>query len=70
VDFPNARHASLTELEGPVPRNVEYDPKDYYPTDVYRKPDPIWPKNFKIDIKTMVRDRLVQRLKNIFGGDE
>jgi hypothetical protein len=69
VDFPNARH-NYTDIEGPIPRNVEYDPKLYYPPDVYRKPNPIWPKNFKIDIKKMVRDRVVQKLKVVFGGDE
>ena len=70
VDFPNPRHASFKELEGPVPRNVEYDPKDYYPPDVYRKPDPIWPKNYKIDIKKMVKDKIVSKLKSIFGDEE
>jgi ribonuclease Z len=70
VNFPNARHASFTEIEGPVPRNVEYDPKDYYPPDVYRKPDPIWPKNFKIDIKKMLGEKIVQKLRSILGADE
>ena len=70
VDFPNPKHASLTEIEGPVPRNVEIDPKDYYPPDVYRKPNPIWPKDFKIDIKKMLGDKIVQKIKAVFGADE
>ena len=69
VDFPNPKYA-YTDQEGPVPRNVEFDPKDYYPPDVYRKPNPIWPKDFKIDIKQMLRDKIVSKIKGIFGGDD
>ena len=58
VDFPNPKHASFTELESPVPRDVEIDPKDYYPPDVYRTPNPIFPKGFKIDIKKMVLEKV------------
>ena len=54
----------------PVPRNVEIDPKNYYPPDVYRKPDPIWPKNFKIDLKKMLGEKIVQKIKSVFGADE
>ena len=68
VDFPNARQ-NYTDIEGPVPRNVEYDPKLYYPPDVYRKPNPIWPNGFKIDIKKMVRDRIISKVKAVFGSD-
>ena len=70
VDFPNPRHAAFTDLEGPIPRNVEYDPKDYYPPDVYRKPNPIWPQNFKIDLKKMIGEKIVQKIKAVFGADE
>ena len=69
VDFPNPRHV-YTDLEGPVPRNQEYDAKLYYPADVYRKPDGFFPKNFKIDIKAMLRDKIVQKIKAVFGADE
>ena len=69
VDFPNPRHV-YTEIEGPVPRNQEFDPKAYYPPNVYRKPDPIWPKDFKIDIKKMLREKVMARVKTIFGYDE
>lgn len=69
VNFPNPIR-NYTETEGPVPRNVEYDAKLYYPPDVYRKPDPIWPKDFKIDVGKMVREKLVQKVKSIFGGDD
>ena len=69
VDFPNAR-SDYTQQEGPVPRNVEFDPKDYYPPEVYRKPNPIWPKDFKIDIKQILRDKIVSKVKGMFGGDE
>ena len=69
VNFPNARH-DYTDLEGPVPRNVEFDPKAYYPPDVYRKPNPIWPKDFKIDIKQMLHEKIIAKVKTIFGYDE
>jgi ribonuclease Z len=69
VNFPNPRHV-YSDIEGPVPRNQEFDPKDYYPPDVYRKPDPVWPKNFKIDVVKMLRDKIVSKVKSIFGDDE
>ena len=69
VDFPNPKR-TLAENEGPIPRNVEYDARLYYPPDVYRKPDPNWPKDFKIDIKKMIKDKIVNKIKSIFGGDE
>ena len=70
VDFPNPKHASLTEIEGPVPRNVEYDAKLYYPPDVYRKPDFVWPQNFKIDVGRKICEKVVSKIRGIFGGDE
>lgn len=57
VDFPNPQN-SITDLEGPVPRNVEFDPRHYYPPDVYRKPEPAFPKDFKIDIKQVVSEKV------------
>ena len=69
VDFPNPR-VTLAENEGPVPRNVEYDARLYYPPDVYRKPDPNWPKDFKIDIKKMLKDKVVSKIKAFFGDDD
>ncbi len=70
VDFPNPKYASLTEIEGPVPRNVEYDAKLYYPPDVYRTPNFVWPQNFKIDVGKMIREKVVSKIKGIFGGDD
>jgi len=57
-------------LIGPVPRNQEFDPKDYYPPDVYRKPDPFWPKNFGIDVVKVLLDKIVSKVKSIFSDDE
>jgi hypothetical protein len=70
VNFPNPRHAAYTEIEDPVPRDQEFDPKAYYPPDVYRKPNPIWPKDFKIDIKKMLRNKIVSKIRSVFGDDE
>jgi ribonuclease Z len=57
ITFPNPK-TSVAANEGPVPRNLEYDPHLYYPPDVYRKPDPAFPKNFRIDIRQMVLEKL------------
>ena len=69
VDFPNPRHV-YTDLEGPVPRNQEFDSKLYYPADVYRKPEPVWPKDFKIDLKKMLKDKMVSKFKAIFSDED
>ena len=69
VEFPNARHL-MTDIESPFPRTLEYDPKLYYPPDVYRKPDPVCPNNFKIDIRKMVREKVMQKLRSVFGFDD
>jgi hypothetical protein len=69
VDFPNPRYV-YTDLEGPVPRNVEVDPKLYYPPDLYRKPDGFFPKNFKIDLKQMLRDKVMSKVRSVFGYED
>jgi hypothetical protein len=70
VNFPNPKYASLTEIEGPVPRNVEYDARLYYPPDVYRKPNYVWPQNFKIDIKQMLKEKAIAKVKSFFGYED
>jgi hypothetical protein len=60
----------MTDIESPFPRTLEYDPKLYYPPDVYRKPDPVCPNNFKIDIRKMVREKVMQKLRSVFGLDD
>lgn len=70
VDFPNARKV-VSDIEDPATRAaLEIDPKKYYPADVYRVPNPNWPRDFKIDIKKMVGERVVQRIKSVFGVDD
>ncbi|HEY2886161.1 MAG TPA: hypothetical protein VGJ08_13180, partial [Rhizomicrobium sp.] len=61
VDFPNPRN-KLADIEGPVPRNVEYDAHLWYPPDVYRKPQPYFPQDFKIDIKQMIAGKVEAKL--------
>ena len=70
VNFPNPKHASYAEIEGPVPRNVEYDAKLYYPPDVYRKPNPVWPQNFKIDVAKALKDKVMSKIKSIFSDED
>jgi ribonuclease BN (tRNA processing enzyme) len=70
VDFPNARKV-VSDIEDPATRAaLEIDPRKYYPPDVYRTPNPNWPKDFKIDIKKMLADKVVQRIKSVFSGDD
>ena len=65
ADFPNPR-TSVAEQEEPFPRNSEHDAKLWYPPDVYRKPDPVWPKDFKIDVGKMTREKIFTKIKAIF----
>ena len=48
----------------------EKDAKLYYPPDVYRMPNPIFRKDFKIDIKQMLRDKIVSKIRSVFDDDE
>ena len=69
IDFPNPRN-TLAGLEESFPRSTEYDAKLWYPPDVYRKPDPVWPKDFKIDVGQKIREKVVSRVKGLFDPDE
>ena len=69
VDFPNPKRV-LADLESPGSRDQEYDARLYYPPDVYRKPNPVWPTNFKIDVGKMIREKIVSKVKGIFGSDD
>ena len=60
VDFPDPRF-TIEDLESPGAHDHEYNPKLYYPGDVFRKPDPHFPKNFKIDVMEMVGKKLGER---------
>ncbi|MGH8614194.1 MAG: guanitoxin biosynthesis MBL fold metallo-hydrolase GntH, partial [Gammaproteobacteria bacterium] len=66
VDFPDRRYI-LTDLESGS-RDQEYDPKLYYPADVYRKPDPFFPTGFKIDIKKMVMEKIGKKVGDKIEG--
>ena len=68
VNFPDPKY-TLPDIEDPATRTAEYDPKLYYPADVYRKPNPVFPKGFKIDIKKMIVERVVSRVRAVFGGE-
>ena len=69
VYFPDPKYV-VSDIEDPATRKAEIDAKLYYPPDVYRVPNPIFPKGFKIDIKKMVREKIVQKIKSVFGADE
>jgi len=49
-------------------RKHEYDPKLYYPADVYRKPGVHFPKDFKIDLKVMAGRKIKEKLERDLDG--
>ncbi|MEO8614863.1 MAG: guanitoxin biosynthesis MBL fold metallo-hydrolase GntH [Luteolibacter sp.] len=64
VDFPDPKYV-ISDIEDPATRAaLEIDPKKYYPVDVYRTPNPIFPKGFKIDIKQMMGDKIEAAVKD------
>jgi hypothetical protein len=60
VVFPNPRH-TVMDVQEPFVRDQEIDPGKYYPADVYREPVPVWPPDFKIDVATMIPQKIAQR---------
>lgn len=62
IDFPTPKYI-YTDIEGPFPRSTEYDAHLWYPPDVYRKPDGFFPKDFKIDIKEMVAQKIEAKVE-------
>lgn len=54
--FPNPRR-TREEQQDQRWRDLEVDPKLYYPEDVYREPDVEWPKDFTLNIKDLIRKR-------------
>ena len=63
------RSTSFRTSKIPATRALEIDAKKYYPPDVYRKPNPIFPKGFKIDIRKMIREKIITKVKGFFGAD-
>jgi hypothetical protein len=66
VDFPDPRF-TIDDLESPGARDHEYNAKLYYPADVYRKPDPYFPKNFKIDVMEMAGKKMGEKAEARLG---
>ncbi|HAM52962.1 MAG TPA: hypothetical protein DCP92_20530 [Nitrospiraceae bacterium] len=50
-------------MQGQCVRDQKIDPKKYYPADVYRKPEQVWPKDFKIDIKKMIGEKMAKQIE-------
>jgi hypothetical protein len=53
IVFPNAVHP-WTDLVEQATRDLEIDPKKYYPADVYRKPNGVLPDGIKVDATAIV----------------
>ena len=54
VRFPNPRH-TVADMQEPAVRDREIDPKQYYPSDMYREPQRNFPNGFKIDVRQVVQ---------------
>ena len=66
VGSPSARQ-TYTDIERPIPCNMEYDPNLYCPPDVYRKPSPISPTGCEIDIERTPRAAVVAGRTSAIG---
>jgi ribonuclease BN (tRNA processing enzyme) len=53
IVFPDPVH-KWTDLVEKKTRDLEIDPKKYYPADVYREPDGVFPDNFRIDASEII----------------
>lgn len=53
VRFPNPRH-TVADVQEQAVRDREIDPKNYYPSDVYRDPQPNFPQDITIDVREIV----------------
>ncbi len=59
VRFPNPRHTIADTLDEAV-RAREIDPREYYPSDLYREPEPNFPQDFTIDVRNLVNQKVRQ----------
>ena len=51
-------------------RDREIDPKQYYPPDVYREPQPNFPNDFTIDVRQIVQRKLRETQAKLTGEQE
>lgn len=61
VTFPNPEHTPASVTEKFV-RDQEIDPKLYYPPDVDRTFLREWPKDFELDLKAMIAEKVAGRI--------
>ncbi len=54
---PPAPRSSRAEQQDQKYRDMEIDPKEYYPTDVFRAPNPEWPSDFVIKTDDVIPNR-------------
>lgn len=62
VVFPNPRH-TVEDVQEKFVRDQEYDPKKYFPSDVYRESQKNFPANYKIDIKAMAQQKIMKKIE-------
>ena len=61
MDFPDAKH-SVDDMQEQYVRDMEFDPKLYYPADVDRPTGGDFPKGFKVKIPEMVLKKLKEKV--------
>lgn len=54
---PPAPRSSRAEQQDQKYRDMEIDPKEYYPSDVFRAPNPEWPSDFVIKTDDVIPNR-------------
>lgn len=69
IKFPNPKHTVASRLSKSV-RDREYDPRLYYPSDVFRKPAREWPKNFRVDLRQMIQEKVEEKFENLVAKVE
>ena len=62
VRFPDARY-DRPDIQEQFVRDQEIEPRKYYPADVYRDPQPDFPKGLKFDVREVIRKKLGEKLE-------
>lgn len=63
VRFPKTKHTVADVME-PFIHEQEIDPRKYYPADVYREPNRVFPDGMTIDLVEMIGKKLVAKVKS------
>ena len=62
VRFPKPKH-TIADIQEPFIHDLEIDPRKYYPKDVYREPNRVFPDGLTIDVLQMVGQKIEKKLE-------